>query len=256
MTATVSRFSEAAADESTSAYRPLSKFAVLALCSGLLSPLAWVHPVLWSIPAITVAMGAMALWHITRPDADLTGSKVALLGIGVALVSGIGAPVRALAVQQLILRDGNQFALQWFEYLRHEQPHMAHQLCSNISGRQPLDDQLWQFYRERPEWADDLRHFVGDPLIRTLLVLGKRMQVRLYEVHGLEDIGRSQAVVMTYAVTYEEAGAKKTFLVTLLMERHFNSIDQRGRWKIQRTLVRQSLGPPESDESPAAEDTA
>jgi hypothetical protein len=60
-----------------------------------------------------------------------------------------------------------------------------------------------------------LEEYVASPVVRTLLELGSDAQVRYYENEMAQTDGRIDVVKDVYAVTYDDEGTKKTFLIQI-----------------------------------------
>jgi hypothetical protein len=97
--------------------------------------------------------------------------------------------------------------------------------------RSPLDDHLWDFYRSSPRQREGLEKFVSTPLVRTLLALGPKAQVRFYQTANQTHENNNDRVAQCYAVTYEEQGEKKSFFVVVEMVRRKLSNGQAG-WQV------------------------
>ncbi len=235
------------ADE-LSEYNSVSRLAVIAILLGIASPLAWLGPYLWWIPVVAVCVSIAGLIHVNRPQLGLIGRKAAIGGLCLALISGIGAPTQHYTYRYLVQLEGKRFALQWFDYLRKGEVEKAHQMTVAITDRQPLNEDLWEFYRERSDWADDLREYANTPVVRTLLALGDRANVRLYDRHGVVVQPRTDGTIDQFAVTYEDEGVKKSFFLYVFLKRHYNSFAQRGQWKIDEIQVRKNIEPTGAEE--------
>jgi hypothetical protein len=97
--------------------------------------------------------------------------------------------------------------------MTHDEPHKAYQLTQPAQTRQPLDDQLWNHYRNAPKSRQALEGYVQTPLIRAILALGPKANVQFYETGEQVHEGLNDMVVHVYAVTYEDDGEKKSMLV-------------------------------------------
>jgi hypothetical protein len=76
--------------------------------------------------------------------------------------------------------------------------------------------------------------FVRDPVVRTLLALGDRATVRLYEVRSAVSEGDLGGVHYIYTVTYpDKDGQKKTFFVSVLMERKPTPKSDLNPWRVK-----------------------
>ena len=70
-------------------YHSVSSVAVVALVVGILSPLAFAHVLLWSLPLVGVAVSLAALVQIDRSDGVLIGRKAAIVGLVLSLIAGL-----------------------------------------------------------------------------------------------------------------------------------------------------------------------
>jgi hypothetical protein len=118
----------------------------------------------------------------------------------------------------------------WFDYLRQGQADMAFHLKVPPQSRWPLDERLWEFYRDSPRKAEELRAFVQQPAVRALLALGDKAQVRYYDTlaHGQDE--DDDWVQLVYAVTYDDDGVTTTFFVSVLVAR-VPLEDGRANWR-------------------------
>ena len=163
-------------------YQAVSPHAVFGLLCGVAGVLALWGPLGWPIPALGVILSAIALARIRRDAPALTGRKAAMAGLFLSVLFAIAGPTEWIAYQAMIRAEALKFAHYWFEFLRNNEPQKAYQLSVSPGLRQPLDASLWEFYRRGPRWYQELDHFVSQPTVRTLLALGRRAEVRFYEV--------------------------------------------------------------------------
>ena len=221
-------------DTELAAYRALPGQAVLGLILGLLAPLAIVDPLLWTIPALGAVLSWWALRRIRNNAPAMAGRGMAWVGLTLSLLLLAAAPTDWLAYRQLLRHEAQQFSALWFRYLLHDEPQKAHQLTTLPQFRESLDAHLWAVYRNSPELRRDLEHYVEQPLVRTLLALGPRAQVRFYDtVDQMHDAGR-EFIDQAYAVTYEEDGQRKSFFVAVRMAR-MKFVSGGAGWRILQT---------------------
>ncbi len=231
-------------------YRSVSRLAVFGLLLGIASILAWFGPYAWPIPVVALVVCAASLFRIGRSELGLTGRKAALCGICLALISGIGAPTRYFSYRYLVQREGLQFTEQWFEHVRNGDIIYAHQMALPISQRRPVDDALLEYYRDHPDLVSELKKYSNYQIVRTLLELGDRADVRLYRRFGVSNHRSNEELLDEYAVTFEDNGVKKSFFLYVLSERHYNSFRGRGQWRIADIRV----GKPDAIRGEAAEE--
>jgi hypothetical protein len=208
-----------AEDAQLAAYRPLAGQAVLGLIGGLLAPLAMIDPLMWAVPVFGLVFSWWALRRIRRYAPAMAGRGMALCGLFLSVLFLATASSEWLAYRAIVRREARQFAPLWFRYLAQDEPQKAHQLTMPPAFRQPLDDRLWAAYRKSDDLREGLQSFVGNPLVKTLLALGPKAQVRFYRSAGQARDRNNDLIDLTYAVTYEEEGEKKSFFVSVQMMR-------------------------------------
>lgn len=221
-------------DAEMAEYRPLAAQAVLALIFGLLAPLAMIDVMLWGVPVLGVLFGWWALRRIRKNAPAMTGRKIALAGLALSLLFLVAAPSDWLAYRSIIRDEARQFSALWFKYLNQEEPQKAHQLTLIPQSRQTLDERLWAYYRNNPKARQDLETYVKSPLVRTLLALGPKAQVRFYQNAGQVHDNDNDQVEQLYAITYEEDNERKSFFVLVRMARRKLSNGNAG-WRILQT---------------------
>lgn len=200
-------------DTELAEYRPLAGQAVLSLIFGLLAPLAMIDVMLWAIPALGVILGWWALRRIRKNAPGMTGRNIAFGGLALSLLFFVAAPSDWLAHRSIVCDEAQQFSALWFKYLNQEEPHKAHQLTVMPQSRQKIDDGLWAYYRNNPKLREELEGYTKMPVVRTLLALGPKAQVRFYQTVGHIRDNENDRVDQLYAVTYEEDNERKSFFV-------------------------------------------
>lgn len=235
------RFSEVQ-DADVVAYRGLCGAAAAGLILGVLSPAALVDSVLWFIPAAGILASAYALVKIRRNPAELTGRKAALWGLWLSLCFAAAAPADLFYYRYRICDEANRFAMLWFELLADGRPERAFQLNAVPKDRQPFDDRLWDYYNNNVMQRAALDAFVAPARednrptsVRTLLALGQSATVAYMGAVAIGSDQGADIVFLRYAVTFDDAGAKKTFFLNMQLMR-LKTEDGRAFWRI--------LGPP------------
>lgn len=226
-----------AEDTELSAYRALAGQAVVGLIIGLASPLALVDPLLYAIPIAGVLVSYWALRRIKKSDA-LTGRKMAASGLLLSLVFLVATPTDWIVYRRMIRAEARQFSALWFEFLTHDQPQKALQLLQAPQQRQRLNRDLWTFYRNDAKQREQLEGYVKDPLVRTLLALGQKAEIRFFDTVEQTNDGNDDVVQQWWAVTYEEEGEKRSFFVVVNMLRQ-KLPSGKAEWRIYGT----GLGP-------------
>jgi len=148
-----------------------------------------------------------------RNDPALAGRRMALAGLTLSLLMAAAAPSDWLFYRWKVRAEARQFSDLWFRCLTQDEPQKAYQLTVPPAFRQPLNYSLWAYYRNNDKSRMGLENYVKTPLVRTLLAMGPKALVRFYDTAGQTRDNDNDVVELLYAVTYEEEGQKKSFLV-------------------------------------------
>lgn len=214
-------------------YRGISVAAVLTLVLGSASALALVHPLLWVLPPLTVAVAVVALRAIDAEGSMLTGRGLALAGMSLALVFGLWAPARVLSRQWQLYRQARVFADEWFELVRTGKLPEAHQLSLPHADRQLPGTLLSSVYEKSLDAGAKLKSFYEEKPAKTIAALGDRATYRFRAGAGIaprEFI--TEHIALDYVVTYEEDGREKTLPVRIVLDRDEGD-NGRFRWRVR-----------------------
>jgi len=219
-------------DADVAEYRTLSGMAVTGLVFGVLSVLGALTPWLWFLAWIGVVLSALGLRRIAQRAPALTGRWAAVAGLVLSVFLASAAPAEWYTYREMLRGQARQFAGQWFQCLRGDEPQKAYQLTRHPAYRKPLDGRLWSYYGEGTELRDELQNYVARPEVRALLALGKKAQVRYYDTQRQWRENQSDMAYQVYAVTYEERGRKKTFFMGLVLARHELVNTRKAEWQV------------------------
>ncbi|MEN6407818.1 MAG: hypothetical protein ABFC77_15285 [Thermoguttaceae bacterium] len=220
-------------DAEMASYHPLAVQAVAGLIAGLASPLALFDSLFWSLPILGLFFSGWAVRRIQK-NPSLAGRPLATVGIVLSLLFLAAAPTEWLVYRKAVRDEARVFSAAWFKYLAQNEPQKATQFVSPLQKRQPLNDQLWQYYRTHPLAREELQNYVQQPLIRTLLALGPKAETRFYQTASQARWNTADQVDQLYAVTYEDDGEKKSFFVNVKMVRAPQA-DGHVEWQIMQT---------------------
>ena len=217
------------------AYRPLSVAAVLALLLGLVSFTALLTPMLWAVAFAGVIVSVVAWVRIHRFEPPLTGRTAALLGLILSLFTAAAAPTQWYVRRALLVQEAQQFVQLFFDYLKENQPHKAHQLSMAARQRSPIDENLWAKYAPETNARKDLEAFLERKEVRAILILSKdpRTTIRLFDIEGVWREDDEDRVALSYAVTYFDSDNKKrTFFVNVSANRYSMKMQGGSDWYI------------------------
>lgn len=213
-------------------YRPMSGTAVAGLVMALISPVAFLHPVLWIVPLVAVALCLRARWSIQRSYPSQAGSTVALLGLVLSGVTAAAVPARLATRHILLERQCRQLMDDWLTYLRRGEPQKAYQLTVVPERRAKLDDSLWDVYRSREDDRKKLKMFTISPPVATLLSLRDLANVRYYRTERRDTTLAGMEVARVYAVTFPREGKPTTYFMRVTFVHTDGQKDQGTGWRI------------------------
>jgi len=217
-------------------YRAVSGLAVLGLLAGLVSLLALASPLLWALAIVAVLVNLAALKRIQANAPALLGRKAALAGLAMSVFAFSAAPADWVVYRWLVRQEARQVAAQWFDFLRANQPQKAHQLSVDPTARDPLDDKLWEAYREGGDGRMMINQFIYGPEVRTLLALGDKATVRYYATESQWSEKDRDRVYQTFAVTFLDSDGLTTFFVGLVLDRTVHAPTGHAYWQVARTF--------------------
>ena len=201
-------------------YRSVCGLAIVGLLFGLLSPLALVDPVAWLVPLVAIVICWAAIVRIRHHAAVMIGRKAAICGLVIAVLSGTTAVSQWFSHRSFVERQARGIATAWLALLADDQPLKAHQLNLIPSERKPLDGDLLDVYKHGPKSREDLDNFLDKPLVRTILALGKKADIRFYKCEGMWGPLGKENVKEIYSISFDdENGKRKTFFASVLLRR-------------------------------------
>jgi len=208
-------------DNELSEYRALAGQAVVALLLGLLSPLAFIDPFLLIVPGLGVFFGIWATRRIKSNATAMAGRKRAIFGLAMSLLVIVAVPVDWVVEREIFCRQARQFGETWFKHLIENRPgeallmtYVPEKKSSGGPGQEP----------DSPQESDADR-FVKHDLVKTLLALGPRAQVRFYQTADVTREQGADSCAVVFAVTYDGAAVpggtpeRTTFFAALTVRR-------------------------------------
>ena len=163
-----------------------------------------------------------ARWLAARPSGASTrvswpAAARGLAGLLLSVTFGVAVPVDAYVSDRLLLGEARQFAALWFRFLADGEPQKAYQLTIYPGARLPLDETLEDFFAHDPRQRKQMDVYLENPLVRRLLALGKKAEVRFArEIHGMGD--RAETLQLFYTVRCDTPQGPKTFSAHLGLE--------------------------------------
>lgn len=225
------------------AYHSVSGLAITALLLGLLSITALLGPAFWILPILGLVASLWALWQLSRYGAALVGRTAALVGLVLVVTFGTAALTDWFVYREMVRREAVQFGLLWFDSLKTGRPWAAMQLAESPVSRAPLDKvpkpPAHAVVEVAPGFSSDpwknMDFYVARPLVRFLLTMGDKAEVRAFDTEFQGAEGDRDQVNQVYAVTYPDGAEKKTFFVTLSLERLRLNKSRHSFWRVTQS---------------------
>jgi hypothetical protein len=185
-------------EESLIEYRALSRPAVAALLLGLASPLVLASPLLVVIPAAAAVAVAIAWRSIASSGGQLTGSRLALLGLCLAALFAGWGLTRPLSRQAALARDAQRFANEWLDLVRSGDLQIAHQMQTDSQRRISNRKELKEFYETDEGASESLGTLFGTPPLKSFIAVGPQAQFRCSGVASQSHSGYDDRVALEY----------------------------------------------------------
>ena len=156
------------ADSETVEYRAISRLSIVALILGLMSSLALLTPALWFVPIAGLGTSGLALRSLAK-EPELIGRKAARIGLALAVLFGVWAPVKLFTLRGLHVAQSREVARQWLNFLQAGEFYQAHQITLAPHRRLRADMTLDEFYGSRIEWRERLGRFLARDDVRRIV---------------------------------------------------------------------------------------
>ena len=216
-------------------YRPISALAILGLLLALAGFAAFAHPVMWVLPVAAVAVCLLSLTRIAQHDPPLLGRSIALSGMMLALAIGAAAPARYAVGEWRTRYEAQRLGLRWFQLVEQHRYEAAFELMLEPPARQPAGEDLVKHYREERAAGKVLQEFIEDPVVRAVAALGDQAELQLVQTGEHLQNPYKERISNFWAVSFDEGGQRKSFIVRLSLERDAKEARRIGEWRIKAT---------------------
>jgi hypothetical protein len=202
--------SSAQLDRDTIEYGPISGWAFVAVFLGLLSGAAVAGPILWFIPLVAVVISLIAMRKIAASAGQLSGWKLALLGLLAAVFFGIAGPARTFSRQYYLQARAVRFGEKFIDLLEQNQPLTAFQCTLSPGLRKPLSADESDVFAKTPDRKAAYETFLKIPSVKALLDAGPRAKVNLLSARYVGSSEIEDAVAINYQIATPDDGGKST----------------------------------------------
>lgn len=223
-------------------YRALCLPALLALLSGLASPLVFVSYVFWTLPLLAIVLGAYGLRQIRRYAPTLTGRTAALCGIVLALFFGTAGVAYDTAHRLSLESEARRVAEYWVNLLRTGKLREAHQLTLDPGSRALPQSDLEAVYVEREELGTNFTTFETADMVKRIVETPQSAAISLWELKNLREGEMSTSAMADFLVAHAADQSDKDYLFELVLYRLKN---EKGdiTWRVLIELLPAPLPP-------------
>lgn len=250
-------YAQSDVDEQVS--KRLTPWSVVALAFGVLSLLTFVNVAFAFFSVVAALFALAALATIARSGGEVTGRKLACLGLALALMTAIGGPVRRAVYRMEFERQAGEFCEAWFDAVKAGDICQVRQMENPYWKRATIvshQDEIDYFIRNMG--VDDEPHygthaFLANPTLLTLYTLGDRAKHSYYATTSTLLTGNAESTERVYAVTcepdpYNPNTKKQTFFFRLVCNRTHNETED-GEKLVGWSTISSDLNPMELDEN-------
>ena len=218
--------------EDDSRYSQVSPVAVIALLLGLASPLAFIGPLFFLVPAAAVGTALLALSKIGRSGGALSGAALTRVAIGLALGCVAASMVRDSVRDSLMQRQATEVAQRWIGLLADGRIEDAAELLSGDGmgmlvpppepGQQPVP----------PEDAQKLLHTNLGTQVLTQALAGQTDPAVFESASEPVYDGAKTIVQVNFGVEDPQSGGHRHVQLQLIRARYYEATGE--PWRIDR----------------------
>ena len=221
--------------EEIESYSQWSLLAMLSLLCGLASLMAFLYSNCIFIAVIGILLSLVAYFFVKQSQGALLGSKAALLGLSLSIISLVGVTTMWSYYQYTVRTEANRFFRIWFDAVKTQNIRLAVEM-KNPAWYRKLDTDLEDWWKSKltykgemdREAVDIFVFSLNEPCLKTLWVLGDKADISYYKTIHNAYYDSKDSVVTLYAVTVakpDDVNDRETFFVKFSAERIKNPKD-------------------------------
>lgn len=196
-----SRFSNREELEQIGEYRRLNVAAILALILGLGSVGALLHPQVWIVPILAVALGILGLALAHRRD-NMGGTVTSWLAIALALFFVSTAASRIYFQRSVIYSEAEFIGRRWLQLVIDGEVEMAHQAMLHPASRQAFGLSVDDYYAMDEKAREDKDKVFSQPPAADIAALGPDAKIKLVRnITQDVDLEYAKLIRQTYRVS-------------------------------------------------------
>lgn len=223
----------AASDESLPQYRSISLWAILAIVLALASGLAVVITMFVAVALAAVLVAVIALAKIAANSETLSGRRLALAALFLAVFFAIFAPARLWMRAQLLQQRAQQLAEAFLDLLHERKFQEAHQLSTLKLHVAPPPTEMSEASLEPDKLTpEDLREFEKTQTIQNIKRIDHQFSYQFEAVEPGASSTEYETFVLRYRIVPDASTGKEPFRVWITVVRELERRSGLPNWKI------------------------
>ncbi len=211
-------------------YRAISPWMPLTVLLGLASPLALVHPLLWTVPLTGILLAWIGIKQVSS-DSRYTGQIAIRYSLALTLLFGTMAPVRYVSRQWILTHQAKVLATDWVRLIRSGDFQQAHQWTLPPDKRAPHDISLAHFYNHSATSSTNLNEFENRAdLLHFRESLGDT-KVRIATKNVVQN-DQGDHVVLECFVDRPPTGVEKQSRLAISLRREISRHKAKAHWRL------------------------
>ena len=216
--------------------KAISPWAVVAIGCAIPSPLALLFSVFWLFPVVSLIAGAMALKACHGDEAQVTGAKIAMVGIIVSAVLISWAFSKRQAYEHHMYSTSEANFRNWMQLIKDNNLRKAHQLSQTIftRGKEPVT--LHEYYENDRTHRLELTSFFEEEPLNVLVATTDHwdldgLKLLSNEIIYQEDRGTTR-VFQVYELEIDDGGTVNPLKLRVQSHRMNDPQGFSGHWTV------------------------
>lgn len=219
-------------EDDLQSYKRWSILAIVACLVGILSLSGFLYRECFLISLLGILLSLIAYILIIRSQNTLTGTKVALLGLGLSVFSCVGVATTWSYYQYTVRKEADRFFRLWFDEVKSNNIRLVMEMKKPTWSRsvENSNEDWWKSHLDvqgpmRGDMIGEFMNSLNNPCMRTLMALGNEAEISYYKTTSVYYYDSQDKVSTIYAVTMmnpDNKNERQTFFIQMRATRSKN----------------------------------
>lgn len=222
-------------DSNSGSYSRVSVVALCALAVSLCSGFIFISTTCIVFSFLGILLSLCAIWSIHRSGSEVFGLGIARTALAISIVAMMATLIYIPYYNKTVEWTAISFADHWFDAAQHNDFPVVWELQRPFWQRNLPEDSMdwWKKHISETRSHEMLHATVKNSLIRTLIALGDKAEIRYYGVKKHTWDETKHYMELIYSVTYSNShGERETFFVELPLQRTYHPKDGMASWAV------------------------